>query len=262
MVFFVSCEKSGSDSNHSADKDSPHSVRSTKRSARNEISDASRRFRIAIDLAMKLESSEARDQALAGIVRDALQSAPALSAEAFRNLSAKSSEKPQLLKYCVKLMVERGLDEALEWAASLDQDKDAAKIEIAVVVAESDPGGAGDILSANGVDLGKNKDGFDHVVQNWVSNSPSDAAQWAFSIPAGESRQIAIRSVVSLWLMTDSQSAFSWISDLKVKSGRDEASQAIVKFLSDVPPPSRESILESADESLRSELEGQLNLSE
>lgn len=210
---------------------------------------------------MNLEPGAARDTALAGVVRDALRSAPEISAEAFRQLSPASPVKTQLLQDCAKFFVERKPEEAFAWADTLELAKDvtAAKIQIARLLADTDPARAMNSLSNAGMEIGK-PGGFaaTMALRRWVSKAPADAAAWAIASPPGDTRKSGIKVVVSQWVRTDPPSALSWLDKLDDPAVRQEASRAMAEGLVQTPPPLRDSLLQSANPTTRGELERQM----
>ncbi len=207
---------------------------------------------------MTIESPEERDMAVAEIVRKALEIDPSFSAEAYRELSAESAEKPQLLEEGARRLLARSEAEALAWADLLGTDVDAAKGVIAEVLAESDPLHAVKVLVDSGISLEDPNGSAVMVIQHWGASAPEAAATWAVSVNAGESRKAAIKAIAPQWMMADSKAATDWMATLDDSNVRQEVSHAMAEALVGNPEFINQSILQYADPKIRADLEQQV----
>lgn len=260
-ALLVGCGKSSDrDKPESADASIPGSTR-TKRSERADAP-ASRHqeLRAALAAALKLDASEARDQALAEVVRDAFEPAPDIAAEAFGQLAVESAERMKTIRYLAPLRARRNPDEALAWADSLGSPTEiaAAKDEIALVLAEVDPARAAKIMLESGIPKGGLDQTKVEVIRLWAGTAPKDAATWALRLPPGEARSVGVQTVVSIWLQADSAAAFSWLEASPNQVVRKEVTHAMAQALVAIPEPIRETFLGNADAAMRSELEQQV----
>jgi hypothetical protein len=207
--------------------------------------------------AQQLESSEARDKALAEVAWNALEIDPDLACEAFQQLPTNSVEKIRLIEHFAKRLAEQNPDEALAWAATLESDKavSVANSQIALVMAESDPQRAAMLLSESG-QFGRELDvAVVEVLQRWAAKSAPDAAAWAGGFPPGPAREAGIRVVVERWLPRDAPGALAWLVTLQDASVRREAALAMEETLVQQPQSIRDAWLQNADLSIRMELD-------
>jgi hypothetical protein len=220
------------------------------------------KHRKALEAALKIESPDDRDQALAAVVRDALEVAPDISAEAFKHLSPASAGKQALLQSCAKQLIGKSPEAALAWADSLGEARDvlSAKAQAIRLLGESDPARAVKLLSGAGFEIGKPPGSFiaTTTVRRWAAKSPADAAAWAIGLPPDGSRKVAIRAAVSEWIKNDSPATLAWMAGIDDDALRQEASHAVAENLVRTPPSMREAMLESAAPALRGELERQV----
>ncbi|QTN32336.1 hypothetical protein HZ994_08340 [Akkermansiaceae bacterium] len=216
-------------------------------------------LRRILGAASRIESTSVRERALADLAWNAMEIDPGLSIEAFLQLPTDSPERIRLIKHYAMRMAERDADEALAWAATAGSEQEiaAAKSQIALILAETDPHRAADLLSESGI-VGHEFDvAVVQVIQRWAAKSSPDAAGWVSSFPPGAARQAGIRAVVAQWLPRDAAAAFAWLGTLQDGEIRTEAARAMEGVILQQPEETRESWLRHADASIRSELEQQ-----
>jgi hypothetical protein len=207
--------------------------------------------------ALAIQSPEEREEAIAEIAWNALESDPEVAREAFEKLSQDSEPRLKLLRHFAMNLAAGNPEEAFEWVSGLESDleKSAAIERIAWVISEEDPARAAQLLSEFGIE-GR---GFDvavvRVLQRWASQNPSDAAAWVALFPAGEVRETGIRTVISEWTESDPKTAISWMAGLTEREIRDEGALAIAIVLAGQDPEVRSEWLGYADPVTRGEIE-------
>lgn len=212
------------------------------------------------EAAIKIESPVVREKALADVAWNALEIDPDLAHEAFRQLPANSPEKIRLIQHYAMRLAEQDPDEALAWADSLgtDQEIAAAKEQIALVIAESDPHRAANLISESGI-TGREFDvAVVQVIQRWAAKSAPDAAAWVSSFPQGEAREAGIRIIAEKWLPSDAPAAFNWLRNMSDTVIRKETARAMEGVILQQPQDIRDTWLRQADAGIRRELEEQL----
>jgi len=256
----ISCDKrQGSGDPASADESKSRGKRADH-AQRKSTPTTQQELREALKLALAIENPDDRDQALADVVRHALQLAPGLAVEAIKKLSPDSKEKPALFKYCAEILVARNLDTAIDWAGSLGSASDiaAAKAAIALMVVASDPEAAVKLIVTSYIGDGVSNADAVQVIRQWTAKAPVDAAAWASSLPPGEARKAGLKIVATRWLFSNSKAAYSWIAAIPNESIRADATHGLAEYIVDQIPPLREILLRPADPTLRGELEKQV----
>lgn len=216
-------------------------------------------LRVTLKMAAALEAPAAREKALADVAWNALEINPGLACETFLQLPTNSVEKIRLIQHYALRLAEQDPDQALEWAETLGSEEEiaAANSQIALVLAETDPHRAANLLSESGI-AGREFDvAVVQVLQRWAAKSPPDAATWAVSFPPGAAREAGIKIIVAQWAQADAQGAFAWLAALRDANVRREAALALEEALLQQPRDIREAWLQHADDSTRSELEQQ-----
>ena len=258
-VLLVCCDKPGSsDTNKGDDLPAPPGPRGGH--APRELSPGSpAALRMILQTADRIQAPAAREKALADVAWSALEVDPELASEAFLKLPAGSTEKIRLIQHYAMRLAELGPDAALEWAATLETEQEisAAHSQIALVVAETDPQRAANLLSESGV-FGREFDvAVVQVLQRWAIQSPSDAAAWTIMFPPGPAREAGIKTIATQWLPRDAPAAFGWMAALDGAEVRKEAALALEETLLQQPKDIRDAWLQHADAQLQSELEQQ-----
>lgn len=217
-------------------------------------------LRASLDAARALEDPEERQSALMEVGWRALETAPDLAAEVIREMPHESADAARLIQACVTHLMKNSPEEASAWADSL---KDApwialAREQIAMLVAESDPKRAIQLLADSNQSIGEPGSAFEQVLQKWTGQAPGEAALWASRLPAGESRNAGIKTVVSQWLHMDAAASTAWVDSLTDRNLRQESIRIIAESLREMPPFLYESILNPAESGIRSEIESEI----
>jgi hypothetical protein len=258
-LLLVCCDKPGESSTRKGDNEPARRVARSPRSPRENPPDALAELRVTLKAAEKIEAPEAREKALADVAWNALEIDPELARDAFLQLSADNPEKIRLIQHYAMRLAEQDPDEALTWAATLGSEKEiaAANGQIALVLAESDPQRAANLLSESGIVGREFEVAVVQVLQRWAAASPPDAAAWAISFPPGAARAAGINIIVAQWAKTDAQATLAWMSALQDETVRKEVALAMEEALLQQPQDIRDAWLQHADTRTRSELEQQ-----
>lgn len=233
----AACDKpqgSGGSGGADVSADSNESTRPV-RSKREHLSGAVENPRAALQAAREIQSAEEREKAISEIAWNALELDPVLASEAFSQLTADGVDKIRLIQHSAMRLAEGDPDAALKWADALGTEKEiaAAKCQIALVLAESEPLRAANILSESGIQGREFDVAAVQVLQRWAAKSPSDAAAWVVAFPAGAARSAGIKEVVSRWLEGDAPAVFSWKAKLADASVRNEVLAALAEISSE-----------------------------
>lgn len=210
-----------------------------------------------LEAAVEIQSSEERGKAIAEVAWNAIEIDPELAIRAFLQLPQDSPERIRLINHYAIRLAEQNYDEAIAWAGTLESDKEssAAFSQIALVLAETDPHRAANLLSESGL---VNRD-FDvavvQVVQRWAAQSPADAAAWVTQFPAGPAREAGIRIISEKWLPRDASTAFQWLDTLSNEALRKEALRAMEGVILQQQQDIRNEWLQHADARIKAELE-------
>jgi len=213
-------------------------------------------LRRTLQAALDIEFPAAREKALAEVAWNALEIHPDLAIEAFRQLPADSTEKIRLIQHYAMRLAEGNPDEAIAWAATIGTELEiaAAHSQIALVLAETDPQRAANLLSDSGIDGREFDTAVVQVLQRWAARSSPDAAAWAVMFPPGAAREAGIKLIVAQWAQADPQAAFDWLAALQDTKIRREAALAMEEILLQQTQDIRDRWLQHADASTRDEL--------
>lgn len=257
-LLLVCCDKPSEVDSREADAPAPTTRR--RHASRDNSPDKPNSLRTLLQTALRIESSAVREKALADIAWSALETDPDLAHEAFLKLSANSPEKIRLIQHFAMRLAEQNPDEALAWADTLETEQEiaAAKGQIALAIAETDPRRAANLLSESGI-TGREFDvAVVQVIQRWTAQSPPDAAAWVSSFPPGAAREAGVRVIAGNWLPRDALAAFDWLDTLQDGELRKETARAMEGVILQQPQDIREAWLQRADTRIQSELEQQL----
>lgn len=256
-VLLAGCDKPGPEETSStgAPSASPRSVRAE----RGRSTGPRQLLRTAVEPSEKIESIEVAVEESTEAAWNSLEANPKLACEVFRQLPADHPEKIKLILHYAMNLADADPDEAIEWAGSLDTEREiaAAHGQIAVVIAESDPERAATLLSDSGIDGHECDVAIVQVVQRWAARSPQDAAAWAATFPAGAAREAGLGMIVSQWVKIDPVAALTWMDTLPDEEVHDEAVLAMEKALLQQPREVQAAWLLTANYKTRSELEAQ-----
>jgi hypothetical protein len=258
-LLLVCCEKPVSSDIHDDEVLSTQQAPRLRHANRAQAPDRAAELSKILEVAVKIESTAARKKAMADVAWNALEIDPKLASEAFQHLPIDSAEKVRLIQYYAMRLAEQNPEEALEWASTLGSDQEiaAAKSQIALTIAETDPRRAANILSESGI-AGREFDvAIVQVVQRWAAQSPPDVAAWVAEFPAGAAREAGIRIIAEKWLPLDAKAAFDWLEGMKNVETRRETARAMEGVILQQPQDIRDSWLAHADEKIKRELESQ-----
>lgn len=212
----------------------------------------------SLDSAKTKAPSVERDQELANIAWQSMESAPDLVLLAIRELSSANQEKPALIgAYIQKLMGEGREEEASAWAASLENAGDiaCAKEKIALILAAKNPEQAAALLPASSFTAETIDPSAVQTLQHWTAQNPAEAVAWAARLPLGTARDSGLKIVFSQWIQADTQSALEWVSSQHRTPARKETIRAMSEAFAEQPDPIRNALLEPANPTLRNEIE-------
>lgn len=256
LFVLVSCD--GKQDRTRSDSSAESHPETTRAARPRDVPSTRDKLHAAWESAKTREPRAERDQAIAALAWQALESAPDLAALAIRELSAGAAEKPALIEaYLQQLIAEEKTEEAIVWADSLGAAPDitAAREKIALLLAVAHPEKAATLLPASSFTAAGVDPAAAQVLGNWTISQPTAAAAWAARLPQGESRAAGLKMVFSRWIQADTQSALNWTKSQNQPHTRKEALQALVEAFSGQPDPIRDSLLEPADPALRAEIE-------
>jgi hypothetical protein len=230
------------------------------RPPRDEPPDARAERRATFTKAREIESPEQREAAIARIAWDALDLDPELAREAFEQLAADGPERIRLIQHFAMNLAEQNIDEALQWADALGSEKEtaAARCQIALVLADSDPERAAGLLSESAI-AGREFDvAVVQILQQWAASNPPAAAAWVEMFPPGASRAAGIKAVISPWLESDVPAVYSWMEKLGDDALRAEAAAAMAGLLMEQSDAVRADWLRQATPAMRTAIEQQM----
>ena len=237
----------------------PRSGRTTRsdRPSRNAPSTRDK-LRTAFEAAKAREPGVERNQALAELASNALESAPDLAAEVIRELPAGTEEKQAWIEaYIATLMADEKTEEALAWADSLGDERDIAfaRGKVLLMLAEKNPQQAATLLPPSGFTAAGVDPAAEQVLQTWVAQKPAEAVAWATRLPAGDARTAGFKVIFTQWIGSDSAAALTWAASQTNPQVRQETLHAMTEALLQQPDPVRAILLEPADPNLRTEIE-------
>jgi TPR repeat protein len=257
LLLFVSCDgkKERVSSSDTSERTGPGSTKS-QRTRPEDPPPAGRDLRPDFEKAKGIADSAERDQALSRVAWDAMELDPPLAREAFGLLPAESPERIRLIQHYAMRIAATDLTEALKWADSFGSEKEntAARCRIALVLSETDPQKAAELLSESAMADRESDVAIVQVLQRWAGNDPPAAAAWVADFPEGEAREAGIKAVVSPWLENDAAAAFDWIAALEGDL-RKEAVAAISDLIDEETEDAGKKILDAAPAHVREWIE-------
>lgn len=231
-------------------------VRRSNRPPREAVPDKKAELREELAKARMSGDPEERDKLLVQVAWNAMELDPELAREASECLMLESPDRIALLQHFAMRMADENPDEALKWAASLESEREAAaaRVRIALVIADDDPARGANLLSEFGLANREFEVAVVQVLQRWANKSPQDAAAWVAVFPPGEFRKAGVETVASGWLGSDPQAAFAWLSAVGDEQFRMEAGDSFTKRFLQQTPETRETWLGYADPAIREKL--------
>lgn len=259
-LLLVSCDKPpkthGSGA-HEANPTIPPTATKSTRQPREAGPEVREKVRTELDLAKRLPSPEQRNAAIAAIVWNNLDLDPKLSADAFQQLMPGAPERIRLVQHLAMRLAEDDIEQAIQWADALGNPEEIALAygKISLVLAETDPARAANLLSESGM-AGRD---FDvvlvQVIQRWAAAAPGDAAAWVALFEPSEARTASMNTVISLWAKGDPPAAFSWIGSLQNAALREEACGAMAAAILQQPPAIQSEWMQHASAEIHSAVE-------
>lgn len=258
LFVLASCEKKQDQPALDATRESP--PQRTTRADRPSRSVPSTRdkLRAGFEAAKSKEPGAERNQALAELASNALESAPDIAAEVIRELPAGIQEKQALIEaYIAILMTDEKTEEALAWADSFPDEQDVAfaRGRVLLMLAEKNPQQAATLLSPSSFTAAGVDPAAEQILQNWVAQKPGEAVAWASRLPAGDARTAGFKVIFNQWITTDSAAALTWAASQTHPQVRQETLHAMIEAFLQQPDPIRSVLLEPADPNFRAEIE-------
>lgn len=260
LLLLAACERSDKSGEEGGEAGSGPTATRSHRPPREVLPDNNEVLRAELARSEAITDSEERDKVVVQVAWNALEVDPELAREALKRLMVDSDERIALIQHFAMRMAEENPDAALKWAASLESEREAAaaRVRIALVLAEQDPARAGELLSESGLANREFEVAVVQVLQRWTEKTPQDAAAWVELFPPGEFRKAGVAAVVSGWLTANPEAAFSWLSTVGDEQIRTEAVDVIAKKYLQQMPEIRESWLSHADPGLREKIANSL----
>jgi hypothetical protein len=255
LLLIAACERSEKTGRSAGEKAGPK-ITHSNRPPREPVPDKKEDLREQLAKARMCGEPEERDKLLAQVAWNAMELDSELAREAIDSLMLESPDRIALLQHFAMRMADENPEEALKWAATLESEREAAaaRVRIALVLADADPARAANLLSEHGLANREFEVAVVQVLQRWSNKSPQDAAAWVAVFPPGEFRKAGVETVASGWLGSDPQAAFAWLSSLSDEQIRMEAGDAFAKRFLEQTPETRESWLGYADPRTREKL--------
>jgi len=256
-LLLVSCDKPAVKRGTSDPDVKPKAPPAVTKSICETSPDAREKVRDSLDEANRISSPEERANAVAAIVWDSLELDPKLAADAFQQLTPGAAQRVRLVQHLAMRLAEEDVDAAIKWADALENPDEIsfAYGKIALVIAETDPERAANLLSESGI-AGREFDvALVQVIQRWAAAKPADAAAWVVLFDAGEARTASMNTVVSLWAKSDAPAAFGWIGSIENDALREEARQAMAEAILQQSPPVQNEWLKLASAEVRNAFE-------
>jgi hypothetical protein len=255
LMLIVACERSAKDGKDAEAKANPEITRA-HRPPRETLPDKQGELREELAKARMCAEPEERDKRLVQVAWNAMELDPELAREALESLMPESPDRIALIQHFAMRMADANPEEALKWAATLESEREAAaaRVRIALVLADADPARGANLLSEFGLANREFEVAVVQVLQRWTNKSPQDAAAWVAVFPSGEFRKAGVETVASGWLGSNPQAAFAWLSSLSDEQIRMEAGDAFAKMFLQQAPETRESWLGFADVQIREKL--------
>ncbi|MGL4401631.1 MAG: hypothetical protein ACRCXD_17355, partial [Luteolibacter sp.] len=256
-LVLVSCDKPKETATIPEKSPAPRRATKSARPLSSEPVSTPEEIRETFENAQAIQSPEHRNKALEEVVWDALELDPHLAAEAFLKLTPRSEEKNRLIQHYAMRLAEQSLDEAMQWAATFhsEEERSLAYDNIALVLAESEPERAAQMLSESGI-AGRDFDvAVVQVLQRWAASSPEGAAGWVVLFEEGEARSAGLKAVVGIWSRTDPEGALVWLDSLQNPAIRQEASDGLAQSILDLPEGSQDDLLRRVSPDIRSRFE-------
>ena len=209
---------------------------------------------------LQIEASEERQKAIAEIAWNALETDPQLAEDALAKLTTDSEDRLQLIEHFAMTKASEDPDAAMAWARSLESDLEISTAlgQIALVIADTDPHRAAQLLSDSGMEGRQFDVAVVQVLERWAEQDPLQATDWVISFPPGDAREAGLSATFSAWADRDTSKALSWMATVESSDLRQEVARAMAEALVLHDAESRETWLTQADPKVRAEIEAKL----
>ncbi|MCU0749378.1 MAG: hypothetical protein MUF13_07525 [Akkermansiaceae bacterium] len=167
--------------------------------------------------ALQIEAPEERQKAIAEIAWNALETDPQLAEDALAKLTADSEDRLQLIEHFAMTKASEDPEAAMAWARSLESDLEISTAlgQIALVIADTDPHRAAQLLSDSGMEGRQFDVAVVQVLERWAEQDPIQATDWVMSFPPGETRQAGLTATFSTWADRDTSNALAWMATVE-----------------------------------------------
>ena len=259
-LLLVSCDKqpeTSQNTDHGAKSEALPKITKSARTPRVEIPEVREKFHVSLDEANRISSPAERDKAVAEIVWNHLELDSSLALEAFQQLTPGSPERVRLIQHFAMRLAERDIEAAIKWAGTLENPEEISLAygRISLVLAETDPARAANLISESGM-AGREFDvAVVQVIQRWAANAPADAAAWVILFDPGQARTAGIETVVALWAESDMPATLTWIASLQNETLLQEARAAMAAAILQQPSETQTEWLKRTPPEIRAEFE-------
>ena len=228
-ALLVSCDQPRDTGDHAAANEPKRKDTHAARPPHEHTVSTPTELRKSMSTALKIVSPGERDEALAEVALDALETEPEIAAAAFQQISTDSEARLPLIQSFAMQLLAQDPQKALAWADSLasEQEIAAAKQMIVHSLHDADLEGAAKSLAKSGLASSEPESPAMYVLQRWTTQEPADAAAWVGSLPAGESRGAGIVTVASQWVVADPEAALAWMAGLNSPADRTKATVTV-----------------------------------
>ncbi len=254
----ASCDKPDTSDARHGDETRSASASPTRHTIREEEPDTQKNLQERITIAERLDPAE-REKELAAIAWDAIETNQEVAHQAFEKLTPDSPEKIRLIQHYAMLLASQNIDEAIEWARTLESEKEiaAALSQIAVSLAETDPPRAANLLVDSEIPGREFDVAIVQVIQRWAAKSPSEAADWVAMFSPSEARKAGVTVIAERWLPQNAPEAFRWLENIKDPELRKETARAMEGIILQQPQETRDEWLQHANPQILIELDQQ-----
>lgn len=178
----------------------------------------------AIDWVHQLPPGPDQQAAALAVAAEGLRSDPLEALRLMVTLPSSDARDELIARSCAQL-ASANPDTSIAWAKSIPDNslRELVISEMATAMGESDPVAAAQ-LALQSLPPGKAQDdAVVGIVQRWVQNDASAAANWVSQFPSGQLRDYAQENLVKLWADQDLTAAGKWAENLSDSGERDKA---------------------------------------
>ena len=195
----------------------------------------------AFDFAISLTNPQEQTAAVNGLFQNWSHEDPEAAASAWKNLPDGQS-RLEALDNVARSWCQSDPEAAKDWAESLSgTERTRALAAVLPSMARDHPVTASSQLSSL---IASPPDGMEKnlassaslLAGQWASDEPAKAANWAASLPAGQSRDEGLKAVSQSWSQYDAIATAEWLGTLESGSSRDAAIQPLVRQIFKTDP--------------------------